>query len=125
MCVYDIMISYLLELSFYSMPHPQLLLFVKSVFVLKNKSSQKPGLELLFPYRCFTGGDYRFPFRPCARPSVCPSFRPSFRPSFCPKMSVRKICSRDISQTVEDNVTKFGGCVKGNVGVMYDLSFFT
>ena len=28
-----------------------------------------------------------------------------------------------MSQTTEDNLTKLGGCVKGNVGVMHYLSF--
>ena len=30
-------------------------------------------LFLLVPYRCFTGGDFRFTLRPCVRLSDCPS----------------------------------------------------
>ena len=35
-----------------------------------------PMIFLLVPYRCFTGGNFRFTHRPCVRLSDCPSVRP-------------------------------------------------
>ena len=48
------------------------------IFIPYVKSADETS-RLLVPYRCVTGGDFRFTLRPCVRPSNCPSVCSSVR----------------------------------------------
>ena len=51
----------------------------KQPISLGNYATEKIYDVLLVPYRCFSGGDFRFTLRPCVCLSDCPSVCPSVR----------------------------------------------